>query len=104
MQYLADQFWSRWKIEYLATLQSRQKWTRKSRNFAVGDIVLVKDSDIFTQRNGWPLARVEEALPSEDGLVRKVRLRVAYKQADKTSSLVRPITKLVLLVEGDQNE
>ena len=102
VQYLANQFWSRWKVEYLSTLQVRQKWTRKSRNFLVGDIVLVKDSEIFTRRNGWPLACVEEVFPSDDGLVRKVKLRVANKQADKTSSLVRPITKLVLLVGCDE--
>ena len=103
VQYLADQFWSRWKVEYLSTLQRRQKWTRKCRNFMVGDVVLVKDGGIFTRRNGWPLARVEEVFPSDDKLVRKVRLRVAHKQADKTTSLTRPITKLVLLVGADEH-
>ena len=102
VQYLADQFWSRWKVEYLSTLQRRQKWTRKSRNFMVGDVVLVKDGGIFTRRNGWPLARVEEVFPSDDKLVRKVRLRVSHKQADKTTSLTRPISKLVLLVGADE--
>ena len=63
---------------------------------------MVKDSDIFTRRNGWPMARIEEVFPSVDGLVRKVRLRVAHKQSGKSSVLVRPVTKLVLLVEqGD---
>ena len=102
VQYLADQFWSRWRTEYLASLQARQKWTRKQRNFVVGDVVLVKDGEIFTKRNGWPLARVEEVFPSKDGLVRKVRLRVAHKQADRTSSLIRPITKIVLLVDANE--
>ena len=100
VQYLADQFWSRWRREYLATLQERQKWVRKSRNFEVGDIVSIKDGGIFTRRNGWPLARVVEVFPSDDGLVRKVKLRVAHKQDDKTRILFRPISKLVLLVES----
>ena len=103
VQYLADQFWYRWKKEYLFSLQVRQKWTRKSRNLMVGDVVLVKDSEIFTKRNGWPLACVEEVYPSADNLVRKVKLRVAHKQADKTTSLIRPISKLVLLVNADDN-
>ena len=60
--------------------------------------MLVKDNDIFTNRNGLPLARVEENFPSSDGMIRKVRLRVAKKQADKTRLLLRPISKLVLLV------
>ena len=103
VQYLANQFWSRWRTEYLSTLQARQKWTRKSRNFMVGDVVLVKDSNIFTKRNGWPLALVEEVFPGNDGLVRHVKLRVAYKQLDKTRHLSRPISKLVLLVGADEN-
>ena len=88
-------------MEYLASLQIRQKWTTTSRNFQVGDIVLVKDEDIFTNRNGWPMARVEKVFPSDDGMVRKVGLRVAKKQTDKTRVLTRPISKLVLLVEVD---
>ena len=101
VQYLANEFWSRWKTEYLSSLQTRQKWRSPSRNFMVGDVVLVKDSEIFTRRNGWPMARVEEAIPSSDGLVRKVKLRVAYKQADTTRFLIRPISKLALLVGMD---
>ena len=67
----------------------------------VGDVVLVKDSCIFTRRYGWPMALVEEVLPSDDGLVRQVKLRVAYKQEDKSRVLLRPISKLVLLVGVD---
>ena len=104
VQYLANEFWSRWKSEYLASLQERQKWTKKSRNFLVGDVVLVKDSNIFTKRNGWPMALIEEVLPSNDDLVRQVKLRVAYKQENKTRTLVRPITKLVLLVGADEHD
>ena len=68
----------------------------------VGDVVLVKDNNIFTKRNGWPLARVQEVFPGDDGLVRHVKLRVAYKQVDKTRYLSRPISKLVLLVGADE--
>ena len=103
VQYLANEFWSRWKSEYLSSLQGRQKWTKESRNFLVGDVVLVKDSNIFTKRNGWPMALIEEVIPSDDGLVRQVKLRVAYKQENKARTLLRPITKLVLLVGADEH-
>ena len=86
----------------MASLQARQKWSCRSRNFAVGDVVLVKDQEIFTKRNSWPMARIEEVFPSDDVLVRKVRLRVAHKQSDKTRSLASPIAKLVLLVGTDE--
>ena len=101
VQFLANEFWRRWRTEYLAALQARQKWSKIHRNFMVGDVVLVKDSSIFTRRNGWPMALVEEVLPSDDGLVRQVKLRVAYKQEDKSRVLLRPISKLVLLVGVD---
>lgn len=101
VQFVANEFWRRWRTEYLAALQARQKWTKQTRNFMVGDVVLVKDGSIFTRRNGWPMAIVEEAIASEDGLVRQAKLRVAYKQEDKSRFLVRPISKLVLLVGVD---
>lgn len=41
VQYLADVFWQRWVHEYQPSLQERQKWNKKWRNFAIDDIVLV---------------------------------------------------------------
>ena len=98
VQHLANQFWCRWRKEYLANLQSRQKWTKEVRNFSVGDIVLVKDSDLFGARNNWPLARIIKVFPDKDGLVRSVRLHIATRDPKgKVTVLNRPITKLVFL-------
>ncbi|PIK33816.1 hypothetical protein BSL78_29367 [Apostichopus japonicus] len=52
VQFLSEQFWSRWKSEYLQTLQERGKWSLSRRNLRVGDVVLVKDHD--TPRMKWP--------------------------------------------------
>ena len=46
VQYLANLFWSRWKKEYLISLQTRQKWTKSKRNMTVGDIVLIKNDTL----------------------------------------------------------
>ena len=43
IQYLCDYFLKRWTQEYLLGLQKRQKWFRKTRNFQIGDIVLIAD-------------------------------------------------------------
>ena len=40
VQYLVEQFWQRWRCEYLQTLQVRQKWQNIKPNFAVDDMVL----------------------------------------------------------------
>ena len=96
VQHLANEFWSRWRKEFLQNLQTRSKWTKRKRNFEINDVVLIKDEDL--PRNQWPLARITKIFRDEkDGLVRKVQLYApTYK-----SELMRPIHKLVLLVEGD---
>ena len=33
VQHLANEFWTRWKKEFLLSLQQRQKWTRPRRNY-----------------------------------------------------------------------
>ena len=44
VQSLADSFWKRWRLEYLATLQPRRKWTSEKPDLQEGDIVLIKDT------------------------------------------------------------
>ena len=89
---MADLFWKRWMREYLPELQVRQKWSRVSRNFVPGDIVLLVDET--APRNSWVIGKVIKAEPDEHGLVRRVRVKT------KTSELDRPITKVCLLLEA----
>ena len=90
VQYLADVFWRRWVREYLPSLQERQKWHKKQRNFAKDDIVLVLDDN--KPRSSWPLGRIMEVYTNRnDGLVRSVKLKTS------SSELVRPVHKIVLL-------
>ena len=55
----------------------------------MGDLVLLLEENV--PRNLWPLARVVEVYPSEDELVRAVKVKTRCIQ------LVRPVTKLVML-------
>ena len=87
---LADRFWSRWLKEYLPLLQQRQRWLVESRNFQVGDVVLVIGEK--SNRGQWPKGLIEEVHKDKDGFVRSVRLRTSQ-------SLVRDIRKLCLLEE-----
>ena len=94
VQYFANEFWSRWRKEYLASLQTRGKWTKTTRNLRVGDIVIMKDD---APRQQWPMAKVVKTYPDPtDGLVRIVDLQAPSSK----SILKRPIQKLVLLVES----
>jgi len=95
VQMLADVFWEKWREDYLQCLQSRRKWRCEKSNLKVGSVVLLKDKDVH--RNNWPLGIIEEAYESDDKLVRKVKIRI--KKDGRTSTFVRPINELVLLLE-----
>nr|XP_055045825.1 uncharacterized protein LOC129431793 [Misgurnus anguillicaudatus] len=105
VQYLAEQFWSRWRKEYLANITARQKWNISRRNLQVNDVVMIKEEDL--PRNEWKLGRVQEVTFSDDGLVRKCKvvigdskLNAKGERVNKQSIIERPIQKLVLLMEG----
>ena len=87
-------FWSRWKNEYLQILQMRSTWNEKTCEVSKGDIVIIKDDN--QPRNCWLLAVVVETFPSEDGHVRKVKVRAG---SGTQNCLERPVNKLVVLVE-----
>ncbi|XP_075933003.1 uncharacterized protein LOC142932811 [Anarhichas minor] len=99
VQALAETFWARWRQEYLSTLQHRQKWQAQKPNLKDGDIVLMKDSQ--TKRNQWPMGVVVNAIPSKDGRVRKVEVKVTRNQTLKIFS--RPISEVVLLFSQKDN-
>ena len=95
VQVLAEEFWRRWKDEYLHSLQKRKKWFKECRDLKPGDLVLMRDKDCA--RNDWPTGIVERVFKSEDDRVRKVELSVIKDK--KRSTFVRPVSELVLLLE-----
>ena len=93
VQHLSNEFWSKWRKEYLQQLQNRSKWSTNKRNMQMGDVVLSKDD---ANRNEWKMGVVTKLHTSEDGNVRSVTLR------RKDSEYVRPVNKLVVLVENNE--
>ena len=57
--------------------------------------MLLKIED-FVPRNQWPMGRIIDVFPDNVGTVRTVKLKTA-----DGSVLVRPITKLILLLESE---
>ena len=43
IQYLSNQLWRRWLKEFLPNLNHKQKWLQTSKNFEIGDIVLLAE-------------------------------------------------------------
>ena len=98
VQHLADVFWSRWRREYLPTLQPRRKWQNTTRNVQKGDLVILRCKD--APRNDWPLARVTRAHTDSDGMVRKVDL-VTVREGSRRH-YKRPVTETILLPSETQ--
>ena len=96
VQHIANEFWSRWRKEYLQDLQNRKKWRNVERNFKVGDIVILKDHTMMDIRNKFPMCKVVNVFNDGSGNVRFVDVLIGCSK----TILRRPITKLVLLVEA----
>ena len=97
IQYLAEQFWIRWRKEYIQNLQPRRKWLHQKPSLKTGDVVLVRN--LAMKRNHWPIGRVMETKCSADGRVRTATIRVGTP--GNFRSFLRPITELVLLMSGE---
>lgn len=106
VQFFSNEFWTRWRKEYLLSLQQRSKWNKDRRNAKVNDIVLLQDDG--TPRNQWKLAKVVEVFQGADGRVRKLKLLLSDTTLDckgtcsnKPVYLERSIHKTVLLLESE---
>lgn len=84
-------FWKRWSSDYVTSLQSRQKWITRGRNFKEGDIVIVVSSGL--SRDQWPLGIVVGSEIGLDGLVRTVEVKTK-------SGILRRDVRHVCLLEG----
>ena len=85
IQHIANDFWSRWKKEYLQSSQGRQKWEGKRRNFKIGDIVVVYQKNV--SRNHWPMARIIDVNSDIKGLARSVLLRMGERSGSRTQNV-----------------
>ena len=71
-----------------------QKWIRPQKeSFQRRDVVIV--SDEVLSRNQWKLGRVVEVYASEDNLVTKVKLAMAYSKVDNKGRRRRLVSYIV---------
>lgn len=95
VQCLSELFWQKWKKDYLHSLQSCRNWPIVVPNLTEGSIVLLKNDDV--PRHMSHLARNVKVLPSDDGKIRKVVVRIhGY---GKHIEYFRLILELAVLIE-----
>ena len=84
---LLDQYWRRWKHEYLTSLREFHRASGvKNETIRVGDVVVVHED--FQPRLQWSLAVVERLLTGNDGHTRAACIRT------QNGLTTRPIVKL----------
>ena len=81
----------------MQSLQANSKSKQASRNFQVGDVVLLKD-DTLLDSCTWPLPLVMKMYPVSDGLIRVVDLRC------NGHLYYRPVNRHGLLVPTEDAE
>ena len=75
VQILSDHFWKCWLHEYLLPLTLRSKWTVQKEQININDLVLIKEDNV--KRGQWPLGRVVEVHPGEEGFARVVTVQTS---------------------------
>lgn len=89
LQRLSQDFWKRWRHEYLNTLQQRHKWIEQDIPLQQGHLVLIKDNNLPPLQ--WRLGRVVKVSPGPDRTI-----RVATVQTTR-GMITRPVVKLAPL-------
>lgn len=83
---IVQSYWKRWNLEYLTSLQQREKWNSPSNPVTVGKVVIIKDDN--THPMFWPLAVVTDIFPGRDNIIRAVKVKTS------NGSYIRPVTRL----------
>ncbi|GFW83709.1 integrase catalytic domain-containing protein [Trichonephila clavipes] len=85
LQNIKRGFRKKWSSEFISSLQPRKQWQDAQPNLKEDDIVLIKEEG---PPGTWPMARVLQVHPGNDGLVRVATVKT------EDSVLKRPVHKL----------
>ncbi|GFR17483.1 integrase catalytic domain-containing protein [Trichonephila clavata] len=88
LQNIKRGFWKKWSSDFLSSLQPCKEWQVIQPSLKEDDIVLIKEEG---PPGTWPMARVLQAHPDNDGLVRVATVKT------KDSIYKRPVHKLCKL-------
>jgi transposase InsO family protein len=96
LQRVREDLRKRFRLEYLGQLQNVRKRTEDSKLISVGEIVLIGSDNL--KRLQWPIGRVLEVLPGNDGIVRVVRIKT------KSGIVTRPVQRVYPLEISENTE
>lgn len=82
LDHMVQSFWKRWHLEYLHTLQVRQKWATPDKPIEVGTVVLLEQENSAPLH--WPLGIITHVYKGSDSVVRVATVKTqggSYKRA-----------------------
>ncbi|CAB4042099.1 Hypothetical predicted protein [Paramuricea clavata] len=95
---MLDQFTKQWRKEYLLSLRESAKLSvkpsKETIKIKIADIIILRNDS--TKRVFWKFGKVEELIPSKDGIIRAARVKV-QGDGGKQVTLRRPIPHLIPL-------
>ena len=105
IQGIVDSFWRKMTRDYFPSLFIQPKWHVQRRNIAVGDIVIIQDSNLL--RGEWRLGRVTKVMPSDDNIVRKCQVHYKLKKpngetASRFTFVEHAVQRLVVLIPVEE--
>ncbi|XP_044754989.1 uncharacterized protein LOC123317724 [Coccinella septempunctata] len=86
VQRFQQDFWKRWRQEYLHTLQQRHKWLQPSTPILPGTVVIIRDDGLPPLK--WSIGRISSVFPGADSTTRVADV------ATPSGTIRRPIVKL----------
>ena len=102
VQHLADEFWRRWRKEYLQNQQKRTKWHNQRDGSKVGNVLLIVQENV--SRNEWNRGKIVDEREDSEGQICSVYVKVRSKSGKSEQVLERPINKLVFLCSTEDDE
>ena len=92
---LQNDLWDTWIKRYINTLHQRGKWNdNKGKTLKQGDLVYVKDDTLKSPLRLWPIARVTEVYPGDDGQVRAAKIRCGSREYSRATNMLIPVLPL----------
>lgn len=86
LQRIYSDFWRRWNLEFLHSLQQRSKWLTPGATPQIDHLVVIKDNN--TPPMKWRLARIKELHYGADGIARVATVHTTQ------GTFRRPLVKL----------
>ncbi|GFW25368.1 integrase catalytic domain-containing protein [Trichonephila clavipes] len=78
--------WKRWSVDYLNSLQQRNKWHFEKKNAKIGDMVIIKEDNLPSCQ--WSLGRINNIYPGKDSKVRVVEVKTTRGRYNTKPTLV----------------